>query len=156
MANEANTIAAWDSPEGLVHQLLYQFPIEAPFQVNNGNAVPTPASSLPQAALQIAHTRGLIEALDDGRSGFAISSVTRYPQDTESDFHSRLRRDYEARRAAFFRDYQADWSPKQPTPALPTRSCLICEGSLEGLRPLAEYCSNACRQWAYRERQRVA
>ncbi len=58
VANEANTIAVWETPEGLIHQMLYMFGIETPSQVNDKNAIPTASSSLPPAALQIAHTRG--------------------------------------------------------------------------------------------------
>ncbi len=53
MAHEATVLAAWDSPEGLVQQMLYQFPIERPIQANGQNVVPTPSSSLPAVALRI-------------------------------------------------------------------------------------------------------
>ena len=156
MAREAILLAAWDSPEGVVRQFVYQFLVESPIRVDGRTVVPTPSSSLPELALQIQLPTGLIEALDNGTKAFVISSVTKHPEDTEGDFRSRLWRDYDAKRAAFLRDYRAYWVPEQRVVLPVTRSCLVCEGALEGLRADAEYCSNACRQWAYRERQRAA
>ncbi|RAX48938.1 hypothetical protein DQ353_12525 [Arthrobacter sp. AQ5-05] len=34
----------------------------------------------------------------------------------------------------------------------PTRHCDVCQSSLEGTRPTARYCSDACKMRAYRRR----
>jgi hypothetical protein len=36
-----------------------------------------------------------------------------------------------------------------------SRSCVVCDGELEGRRQQTAYCSNACRQRAYRQRRKT-
>ena len=45
---------------------------------------------------------------------------------------------------------------KSPVPLEPARACVQCAASLEGTQRTARYCSNACKQRAWRERNAAA
>ena len=146
--------------DGLIHcGLIYWIAIPEPVQVDGRNAVPTPASEMPERALRFA-PRELLEALHRGTLAYELGKLVRHPQEPENHFGRRVQTEHTARSLAFLARYRDRWgsavdSPGQPQGAA-ERRCETCGGPLVGRRWDTHYCSNACRQKAYRERRRAA
>ncbi len=147
-------VAGWPQRDRTVYGLVYWYRIEDSIP----GAVSTPAATLPEWIVREANLpAGYAEALDAGQVAFELVRLEGPLGEPESAYVARFWDDYHRRYAAFRNAYEkrrhANRLPApRPTPT-PDRTCEVCDSSLKSFRADARTCSNACRQWLYRQRK---